>query len=208
MDAALAELRAEGFDVRDEDVARLSPLGHGAFERIGSLCPSRFPSSSHAANCVRCAVLESCLMTMPESSSRLSRERRWKNDAITRTPKLIGWKLKVAHEIKAAGIDLNQIVQTTAKGLVFRPSRSSACAELGSPVETPRRATLRLVGRTRSPRDLRKRCTCLFPTGQPPGSLLRYQYVDLGTFKNRYAPRSKLAGHPPPGRAAVAAPGL
>src|ERR1700730_1992455 len=29
MDAALAELRAEGFDVRDEDVARLSPLGHG-----------------------------------------------------------------------------------------------------------------------------------------------------------------------------------
>ena len=29
MDAALAELRAEGFDVRDKDVARLSPLGHG-----------------------------------------------------------------------------------------------------------------------------------------------------------------------------------
>jgi TnpA family transposase len=25
MDAALAELRTEGFDVRDEDVARLSP---------------------------------------------------------------------------------------------------------------------------------------------------------------------------------------
>ena len=38
MDAALAELRPEGFDVRDEDVARLSPLGHGHFERIGSLC--------------------------------------------------------------------------------------------------------------------------------------------------------------------------
>jgi Tn3 transposase DDE domain-containing protein len=28
MDAALDQLRAEGFDVRDEDVARLSPLGH------------------------------------------------------------------------------------------------------------------------------------------------------------------------------------
>ena len=38
MDAALAELRAEGFDVRDEDVARLSPLGHGHLNVFGSLC--------------------------------------------------------------------------------------------------------------------------------------------------------------------------
>ncbi len=34
MDAALNQLRAEGFDVRDEDVARLSPLG---FEHINML---------------------------------------------------------------------------------------------------------------------------------------------------------------------------
>ena len=34
MDAVLAQLRAEGFDVRDEDVARLSPLG---FEHINML---------------------------------------------------------------------------------------------------------------------------------------------------------------------------
>jgi TnpA family transposase len=35
MDASLAELRAEGFDVRDEDVARLSPLGHGHLNVLG-----------------------------------------------------------------------------------------------------------------------------------------------------------------------------
>jgi TnpA family transposase len=35
MDAALAEVRAEGFDVRDEDVARLSPLGHGHLNVLG-----------------------------------------------------------------------------------------------------------------------------------------------------------------------------
>jgi TnpA family transposase len=34
MDAALDQLRAEGFDVRDDDVARLSPLG---FEHINML---------------------------------------------------------------------------------------------------------------------------------------------------------------------------
>jgi len=34
MDAALGQLRAEGFDVRPEDVARLSPLG---FEHINML---------------------------------------------------------------------------------------------------------------------------------------------------------------------------
>jgi len=35
MDAALAELRAESFDVRDEDVARLSPLSHGPLNVLG-----------------------------------------------------------------------------------------------------------------------------------------------------------------------------
>ncbi len=34
MDAALNQLRAEGYDVRDQDVARLSPLG---FEHINML---------------------------------------------------------------------------------------------------------------------------------------------------------------------------
>jgi TnpA family transposase len=35
MDAALTQLRAEGFDVRDEDVARLSPLGHEHINMLG-----------------------------------------------------------------------------------------------------------------------------------------------------------------------------
>jgi len=35
MDAALAELRPEGVDVRDEDIARLSPLGHGHLNVLG-----------------------------------------------------------------------------------------------------------------------------------------------------------------------------
>lgn len=35
MDAALDQLRAEGFDVRDEDVARLSPLGFDHINMLG-----------------------------------------------------------------------------------------------------------------------------------------------------------------------------
>ena len=35
MDAALAQLRAEGFNVRDEDVARLSPLGYELINVLG-----------------------------------------------------------------------------------------------------------------------------------------------------------------------------
>ena len=35
MDAALDQLRAEGFDVRDEDMARLSPLGHEHVNMLG-----------------------------------------------------------------------------------------------------------------------------------------------------------------------------
>ena len=35
MDAALGQLRAEGFDVRDEDIARLSPLGHEHINMLG-----------------------------------------------------------------------------------------------------------------------------------------------------------------------------
>ena len=35
IDAALAQLRKEGFVVRDEDVARLSPLGHEHINMLG-----------------------------------------------------------------------------------------------------------------------------------------------------------------------------
>ena len=35
MDAALTQLRAGGFDVRDEDVARLSPLGFDHINMLG-----------------------------------------------------------------------------------------------------------------------------------------------------------------------------
>ena len=35
IDAALRQLRKEGFDVRDEDVARLSPLGHEHINMLG-----------------------------------------------------------------------------------------------------------------------------------------------------------------------------
>lgn len=35
MDAALNELRAEGFDLRDDDVQRLSPLGHDHINFLG-----------------------------------------------------------------------------------------------------------------------------------------------------------------------------
>jgi TnpA family transposase len=35
MDAALARLRADGFDVRQEDVARLTPLGHNHINMLG-----------------------------------------------------------------------------------------------------------------------------------------------------------------------------
>jgi hypothetical protein len=35
MDAALSQLRAEGFDVRAEDVARLSPLGFDHVNMLG-----------------------------------------------------------------------------------------------------------------------------------------------------------------------------
>ena len=35
MDATLPQLRAEGFPVRDEDVARLTPLGHEHINMLG-----------------------------------------------------------------------------------------------------------------------------------------------------------------------------
>ena len=35
MDAAIGQLRQDGFDVRDEDVARLSPLVHEHINMLG-----------------------------------------------------------------------------------------------------------------------------------------------------------------------------
>ena len=35
MDAAVRQLRAEGYQIRDEDVARLSPLGHEHINMLG-----------------------------------------------------------------------------------------------------------------------------------------------------------------------------
>jgi hypothetical protein len=35
MDAALRQLRKEGFELREEDVARLSPLGHEHISMLG-----------------------------------------------------------------------------------------------------------------------------------------------------------------------------
>ncbi len=35
MNAALEQLRAEGYPVRDEDLARLSPLGHAHLNVLG-----------------------------------------------------------------------------------------------------------------------------------------------------------------------------
>ena len=49
--AALNQLRAEGFDVREEDVACLSPLG---FEHINILGRYAFTLPSHAANSGPC----------------------------------------------------------------------------------------------------------------------------------------------------------
>lgn len=53
MDAAVNQLRADGFDVRDEDVARLSP-----FVRTTSTCSAATPSNcrSYPAECGLCAT--------------------------------------------------------------------------------------------------------------------------------------------------------
>jgi TnpA family transposase len=66
MDAAIDQLRREGFEVRDEDVVRLSPLAHEHVNMLGatpSPCPSRWP----VASCGLCAVRLPFPMTMPES---------------------------------------------------------------------------------------------------------------------------------------------
>ena len=55
MDAVLNQLRAEGFDVRSEDVARLSPLG-STTSTCSDAMPSSCPIKLHAANLGRCAT--------------------------------------------------------------------------------------------------------------------------------------------------------
>ena len=66
MDAAVRELRAEGYEVRTEDVARLSPLGHKHVEHArplsltlpeavarGELRPLRDPRTARAGRAGR-----------------------------------------------------------------------------------------------------------------------------------------------------------
>ena len=50
MDAALRQLRKEGFEVREEDVARLSPLGHEHIKCLAAT-PSRCRTGLHAESC-------------------------------------------------------------------------------------------------------------------------------------------------------------
>ena len=69
MDAALNQLRAEGFDVRDEDVARLSPLGFDHINMLGRYAftlpdivargqfrPLRNPANPTDESCVELSV--------------------------------------------------------------------------------------------------------------------------------------------------------
>ena len=65
MDAALDQLRAEGFEVRDDDVARLSPLGHGHINMLGRYALP-FPIQWPVANCGRSAILPPCPRKMLE----------------------------------------------------------------------------------------------------------------------------------------------
>jgi hypothetical protein len=61
MDAAVAQLRADGFDVRDEDVARLSPFVRHHINMRWAATPSS--SLSCPAACARCAT-----RTLPTTS--------------------------------------------------------------------------------------------------------------------------------------------
>lgn len=55
MDAVLDQLRAEGFDVRPEDVARLLPLGLTTSTCL-AVTPSSCRTGSHVANSGHCAI--------------------------------------------------------------------------------------------------------------------------------------------------------
>jgi hypothetical protein len=67
MNAALAELRAEKLDVRDEDVAHLSPLSHRHLNVLGRYAFT-LPElvSLITANCARCGILARCQTTISE----------------------------------------------------------------------------------------------------------------------------------------------
>ena len=65
MDAALAQLRAEGFPVRDEDVARLTPLGQST-STCSAVTPSRYRSRLPVERCARCAIPPSSLTRSAE----------------------------------------------------------------------------------------------------------------------------------------------
>lgn len=50
IDAAVAQLRAEGHEIRDEDIARLSPLEHRNLNLLGRYT---FPASTPGAGALR-----------------------------------------------------------------------------------------------------------------------------------------------------------
>jgi hypothetical protein len=54
MDAAVTQLREDGFEVRDEDVARLSPFVRHHINMPGAGTPSSSPTCPAA--CVRCEI--------------------------------------------------------------------------------------------------------------------------------------------------------
>ena len=68
MDAAVNELRADGFDVRDEDVARLSP-SCGTTSTCSAGTPSSFPTCRAA--CVRFAIRTPPTRNDPGSLARI-----------------------------------------------------------------------------------------------------------------------------------------
>lgn len=53
IDAAVAQLRVEGHEVRDEDVARLSPLKHRNLNVLGRYNYRRLPAGQRAAASAR-----------------------------------------------------------------------------------------------------------------------------------------------------------
>jgi len=68
IDAAVAQLKAEGHEIRDEDIARLSPLKHRNLNVLGRY--SFTPPSRRAAPCARCAT-----RTRPDSMTTRTARR-------------------------------------------------------------------------------------------------------------------------------------
>lgn len=75
MDAALKQLRADDFEVRDEHVARLSPL---LYEHINMLGQYSFsvPDAVASASCVRCAIQRAMSRSVSRDMDRNAQQDR------------------------------------------------------------------------------------------------------------------------------------